>query len=124
MTIKTWSGFSKRKNSTKQPTGGTSVTAFLKEGTSIENPTFTLSGNNFTVDYVEAFGHYYFVKDIVSIRNNLIEIECVQDVLATYKSAIIGSSQYVIRSASAASPAYASAPHSAAGTSTSCPSTS
>ena len=97
MTIKKWSGFSKRKNSTKQPTGGTSVTAFLKEGTSIENPTFTLSGNNFTIDYVEAFGHYYFVKDIVSVRNNLIEIECVQDVLATYKSAITGSSQYVER---------------------------
>ena len=97
MTIKTWSGFSKRRNSTKQPTGGSSVTVTLKDGTSIENPTFLLSGNDFTIDYVEAFGHYYFVRDITSVRNGLIEISCVQDILATYKSAITGSSQFVER---------------------------
>lgn len=97
MTIKTWSGFSKRRNSTKQPTGGSSVTVTLKDGTSIESPTFLLSGNDFTIDYVEAFGHYYFVRDITSVRNELIEISCVQDILATYKSAITGSSQFVER---------------------------
>ena len=104
MTRKTWSGFSKRRNSTKQPTGGTSVTVTLKDGTSIESPVFTLSGNDFTIDYVEAFGHYYFVRDITSVRNGIIEVSCVQDRLATYKSAITGSNQYVKRSASAIGP--------------------
>lgn len=98
MTIKTWSNFSKRRNSTKQPAiTGTDVTCTLKEATSIENPTFVLSGNDFTINYVQAFGHYYFVKDIKSERNGVIEVSCSQDRLATYKSAIGSSSQYIER---------------------------
>lgn len=96
MNIKTWSGFSKRRNSTKQPTGGSSVTVALKDGTSIENPVFLLSGDDFTINYVEAFGHYYYVKDIVSIRKGLIELHCSQDVLATYKSDIGSTSAYIL----------------------------
>lgn len=96
MTIKTWSGFSKRRNSTKQPTGGSSVTVTLKDGTSIESPVFLLASNDFTINYVQAFGHYYYVKDIISVRNGLIELHCSQDVLATYKSAIGSTSAYVV----------------------------
>lgn len=89
MTIKTWAGFIKRKNSTKQPTiGYVEKTVTLKEGTSIENPIFLLTGDLFSVDYVQAFDHYYFVTDVVSIRNNLTEIHCTVDVLATHKTAI------------------------------------
>lgn len=104
MNIKVWSNFSKRRNSTKQPTGGTTVTCVLKETTSIEKPTFVFSSNDFSINYVEAFGHYYFVDDIKSVRNNIIEVSCSQDVLATYKSSITGSSQYVERAAGATAP--------------------
>lgn len=97
MNIKVWSNFSKRRNSTKQPTGGTIISCVLKETTSIEKPTFVFASNDFSVNYVEAFGHYYFVDDIKSVRNNIIEVSCSQDVLATYKSSITGSSQYVER---------------------------
>ena len=91
MTIKTWAGFTKRKNSTARPSVGyVSRTVTLKEGTSIENPTFLLTGALFSIDYVEAFNNYYFVTDIVSVRNNLTEIHCTMDVLATHKS-VIGS---------------------------------
>lgn len=97
MIIKTWSNFSKRKNSTKQPAiAGTDVTCTLKEATSIENPTFVLSSNDFTINYVQAFGHYYYVNDIKSVRNGVIEINCTQDVLATYKTAIGNTSAYVL----------------------------
>lgn len=88
MTINYWTNFSKRRNSTKQPTSGTSLTVNLKEGTSIEHPVFLLSGDLFMVNYVEAFGHYYFVDDVKSVRNGLTEISCSMDVLATFKATI------------------------------------
>ena len=101
MTITTYSGFSKRKNSTKQPTsGGTPVTCTLKEGTSIEHPTFVLQSNDFTINYISAFGAYYFVDDIKSVRNNLIEVSCSKDVGATYKSDIAGYTAFIERAAS------------------------
>ena len=100
MTIYTWSGFSKRRNSTKQPSvTGTAVTVLLKEGTSIEKPTFVLSSNDFTINYVQAFGHYYFVDDVKSVRNGIIEISCSMDHGATYKSDIGSYTAFVERSA-------------------------
>lgn len=99
MTIKTWSNFVKRKNSTKQPTGGTSVTCVLKETTSVEHPTFVLTSNDFTINYVYAFGEYYFVDDVKSVRNGIIEISCSLDVGATYKSDIGSYTAFVERSA-------------------------
>lgn len=102
MTIKYWNNFQKKINSTARPldSAAVSVSANLKSPTSIENPTFILTGDNFNINYVEAFGHYYFVNDVVSVRNGMIEVNCTQDVLATYKSYITASSQLVARSAS------------------------
>ena len=97
MTIKYWTSFSKRKNSTKQPSGGTSATVTLKEGTSIESPVFLLSGDLFTCTYVNAFGHYYFVTDVISIRNGLTEIHCEMDPLATHKSDIGSYTAFIER---------------------------
>lgn len=81
--------FSKRKNSTKTPTGGTNVDVQLKSGTSLISPTFLLSmGSRPTFNYVQFEGRYYFVNDITSVRNDLWEIACNVDVLASWKSAI------------------------------------
>lgn len=101
MKITYWTYFSKRKNSTAQPSSGTEIDVTLKQGTSLENPTFILSlASAFDIVYVKAFDHYYFVSDIVYVHNNTFEVACSQDVLATYKSAITSSQQYVLRSAS------------------------
>lgn len=101
MTITVYSNFSKRRNSTARPTGaGTQKTVVLKEGTSIESPTFVLKSNDFTINYVNAFNHYYFVDDIVSVRDNLIEVKCSMDVLATYKTAIGNYNAFIERAAS------------------------
>lgn len=94
--ITAYSGFSKRKNSTKQPTGGTQITATLKDDVSMVQPIFIVQGNTFTYNYIQFAGRYYFVDDVVSLRNNLTEIHCNIDVLATYKAAIQASSQYVL----------------------------
>lgn len=86
----------KRRNSTLQPTGGTSLDVNLKSGTSFISPTFLLSlGSTPTYNYVSYEGRYYFITDIVSVRNDLWEIQCDVDVLATYKADILASTQFV-----------------------------
>lgn len=95
-TIKAYTGFSKRKNSTKQPTGGTTITATLKDDVSLVQPIFIVQGNTFTYNYIQFAGRYYFIDDVVSLHNNLTEIHCTIDVLATYKSAIQASSPFVV----------------------------
>ena len=99
MNIVTWDNFVKRRNSTKRPSAtGTTHTATLKEATSIEKPTFVFASNDFSINYVQAFGHYYFVDDIKSVRNGIIEVSCSIDVGATYKSQIGSYTAFVERS--------------------------
>ena len=101
MNITVYTGFSKEVNSTKQPSGGTNVSCVLKDDTSIIHPAFKLQGVGYDVNYVKWDNRYYFVDDIVSLSNNIKEIRCSVDALATYKTQIGASSQYVIRSSSA-----------------------
>lgn len=88
--------FSKRRNSTKRPVSlSDQRTVKLKEATSVDAPTFILTGNNFDHNYAKWDDRYYFIVDIRSIHNNMIEVDCVLDPLATYKADILASTQYV-----------------------------
>lgn len=88
--------FSKRRNSTKQPVSLSDIrTVTLKEGCSQDRPTFILTGNNFNYNYCMWNSKYYFIDEVVSLHNNLIEVNCILDPLATYKSEILASTQYV-----------------------------
>ena len=88
----------KRKNSTKQPTGTpTALSVDLKSGTSYISPTFLLAiSSTPTFNYLEFEGRYYFIRDIISVRNNLWEIVCEIDALATLKTEILATSAYVL----------------------------
>lgn len=90
--------FSKRKNSTKQPTGsGTQYTVELKSGTSYISPTFLLSiSGTPNFDYLKFENRYYFITDIVSVRNNLWEVYATVDALASHKTAIGSSSAMIL----------------------------
>lgn len=89
MVITYWTGFSKRKNSTKRPaTAGTDINVVLKEDTSREHPSFQLTGHNWSMNYVQAFGNYYYVEDIISLSNGISEIVCTLDPMATAKAEI------------------------------------
>lgn len=89
--------FSKRRNSTKQPSGlSDSRDVKLKDLTSIDRPTFILSGNDFHFNYAEFDSRYYFVDDIRSVHNGLTEVDCKVDTLATYKSYILNTIAYVL----------------------------
>ena len=88
--------FAKRRNSTKQPTVlSDQRTVTLKEDCSQDNPVFICTGNNFNYNYCMWDGKYYFIDDIISLRNNMIEIHCELDVLATYKAEVLASTQFV-----------------------------
>lgn len=101
MQITLYSGFSKEANSTKRPdVSGTVVNCVLKENVSVVHPVFILQSTNTAINYISWGVRYYFVDDIVFLTNDMIEVHCSIDVLATYKDDIGSSSQYVIRSSS------------------------
>lgn len=52
---------------------------------------------NFNYCYIDSFDKYYYITKIKNLYNNLYEITCEIDVLMTYKSQILKSTQYVSR---------------------------
>ena len=91
----------KKRNSTLQATFVASFDVVLKESTSADRPTFILQANSFDYNLAKWGDKYYFIDDIVSVKNNIWEVSCVLDVLATYKADILASTQYVSYSSQA-----------------------
>ena len=98
--LKLWRNIAKKINSTYQVTSQPDITTNveLKEETSLENPTFLLDLDDWSVNYCQFQGHYYFIQDIRRNITGQMEIECTQDVLATYKSQIGNYTAFVERS--------------------------
>lgn len=91
--------FQKRKNSTLQPTAlqGVELNCELKQPTSYKNPVFTFFvESGFEWNYLKWDAWYYFIVDVVSVRNNIFEVHCKLDVLATYKTEIGATSAFVL----------------------------
>ena len=103
MQIKTWSNFSKRVNSTKQPLDSAATTkdVTLKDMCDILAPSFILNTTDFDINYVQAFGNYYFAQ-CINLDGHRTEIKCSLDHLATFKTQI-GSYNGLINYCSASS---------------------
>lgn len=99
----TFYNFSKRKNSTARPSGGSSYACTLKDDTSTARPSIALkwqgggSPASFNYCYIAAFGRYYWVNSWTYSDRQWIA-GCVVDVLATYKTQIGSSNKYILRS--------------------------
>ena len=110
--------FDKKINSTKQPDVSESAlqntpsdSVVLKEGCSYLNPVFLLykgrafdpqtGGFYWNYLYVPRWSRFYFIDDIV-FNEGFLEFHCRQDVLATWKTKIGGSTLYVLRSSAQA----------------------
>ena len=100
--------FNKKPNSTKVPdeSGAINFVCRIKDESSIINPIIELHDmvESFTTAYnycyIDEFKRYYFIDD--KIRNqNVWTIYAHCDVFASFKSSILNSIQYVIRSSSA-----------------------
>ena len=98
MNIILYRNFYKKKNSTLQPSGGTSANVAMKEDCSIENPVFLINGVDLDVNYIQWNNSYYYVDDIILRNNNIYELQCSIDVLATWRTAIGNYTAFVERS--------------------------
>lgn len=100
MQITAYSNFSKKINSTKVPSGGTSMEVTLKEPTSVVSPIFRVHHYSLNHNYLKWGNRYYYIDDIIVNTAEEAEYHCTTDVLATYKGDIGASRQYVTRSSS------------------------
>lgn len=101
MQLKAWKNFSKKTNSTKIPTASPDVIDIvIKEDSNLLEPIFILKTGSLSYNYVQWEGRYYYVTDITLSLNQWYELHCKVDVLASWKSNILASTQYVLRSAS------------------------
>ena len=104
MNVYFYSSFSKKTNSTKQPaiTGSSFVVkdCKLKQDCSEHTPSFILSSNEYgyTYVYVPTWKKFYFVTDVVSLANGLVEYQCSEDVLATYRANVMSTSSGILYS--------------------------
>lgn len=96
--------FSKRKNSTAQPAGGDEFLCTVKEQSGILSPTLGMdfgkgySPAHFNYAYIPSFNRYYFITEW-NFSGGLWWASLSVDVLASWKTQIGASTQYVVRSA-------------------------
>ena len=94
--------FDKKRNSTRTPSSGAgfTITAALKENTSVFHPSFIINHNAPDFNYIKAvwtdtnnrsWTYYYFVDDITFNTDRIITAACTCDVLATFKSDILST---------------------------------
>lgn len=101
--------FSKRLNSTKQPTaaqiaaGKKYSNLTLKDLTNIDNPVLKLAGatsNEYAYNYayIHDWGRYYHIKSADLRHEDIYHANLELDDLATYKSQILNTSAYIVYS--------------------------
>lgn len=80
------------------------VTGELREASSIMRPTIRFRINDVSglrrtnYMYIEEWSRYYFVDDITSYRNNIVEVSGHVDVLYTFKDEILANTGLIHRS--------------------------
>ncbi len=93
--------YTKKVNSTAHPStsGGDGFSCTLKDPSSLLNPVILLKTSNPTSKnyaYIEEFGRFYWIRDWVS-DHNMWEAHLQADPLASWRTGIRSSSQYVDR---------------------------
>lgn len=88
-----------RKALTAQP--NMTLDGTLREQCSIEAPSILIQADPIGQNYVHIpeFSRYYFITDVVAVRNGAFRIELRVDVLKTYETRLLACSVYGIRSA-------------------------
>lgn len=76
------------------------LNGILKEGTSILKPTILIEANVSALKgcnyfYIPEFGRYYYITDIISSRNNLVQISGRCDVLMSFANEILANSAII-----------------------------
>lgn len=103
--------FNKKPNSTAVPaSAGTSYSCTMKTVSSLLSPLIDIADTKqtgaiplYNYAYIPDFNRYYFIDD-VSWSQGIWSLSMHVDVLGTFRSDILNSTQYVIRSASRSNP--------------------
>lgn len=97
--------FSKKENSTAQPTGGVSFSCVLKDDSAILNPIllFNIGTETFPTSYnyayIPSYNRYYWISEWTWIEG-IWKAALTVDVLASWKSYIGNTRAYILRAAS------------------------
>lgn len=92
-TVTLYENASEDNRVTKALTQRLSISGTLKENTSIINPAILIRATMAQITqcnyfYIPAFGRYYFLRDVISRTNNLVEIQGHVDVLQSFQTQI------------------------------------
>lgn len=79
------------------------LTGNLRNATSIINPVIIVNMPISTVGsynymYIESFNRYYYINDVISIKDDISEIHAHVDVLMSFKTEILNNSAIIERS--------------------------
>lgn len=100
MDVTAYTFFNKRKNSTKRPSGGHKRNVVLLDDVSLYSPIFQSEYWDYNDNYCYWANRYYYVTDVVTLRQNLFEVHCEIDPLATWKDNIMATTAFVTFSTS------------------------
>ena len=100
MDVTAYTFFNKRKNSTKRPSGGHKRNVVLLDDVSLYSPVFQSEYWDYNDNYCYWANRYYYVTDVVTLRQNLFEVHCEIDPLATWKDDIMNTTAFVTFSTS------------------------
>ena len=93
--------FSKRANSTKRPSGGVTVSGYLREGADLRSPSFILKippdqlSTYMSYNYAQVLGQYYYIGEPRNRSASEWEIPLTMDELATFRSDIMNTTAFV-----------------------------
>lgn len=92
MDIKLYKNHSEKNKINKSLTGEVEYSGTLRDETSVINPTVLIHATNLSLynyAYIPEFHRYYFIRDIVSVRNGLWRVTLSVDVLMSFKNDIL-----------------------------------
>lgn len=92
MDIKLYKNHSEKNKINKSLTGEVEYSGTLRDETSVINPVVMIHATNlslFNYAYISEFHRYYFIRDIVSVRNGLWRVSMSVDVLMSFKNDIL-----------------------------------
>lgn len=106
MEISFYNNVSEKEKIGKTLKNKTTLTGFLKQVTSVINPVITVEMKNpsqYNYVHIPQFHRYYFISDMVNIKNNLWEIHMNVDVLESFKTQIKANKAIIEKSEQTAS---------------------
>lgn len=88
--------FTKRVNSLAVPTtAGERMEVMLKSNVNMDSPTLIIYRDSFPFNYFKFDGKYFWVTNIISVGNDIWQVESDIDYLASYRAEILNTTAFV-----------------------------